>query len=148
FNRSDGARIMKIWHSVFLSNDTANNIYNNSAIAANHAGDQKVIEFHTELNNDRIQPFEIDTSAFQDYMLLEDKLNGSAVLNASIYQNNWFWVDIFDSQDRLCEESNYNELCGLSLNNEVKWDFVSTTAATALTHFTYVNFQRALQVYY
>src|SRR5690606_10701105 len=104
FNRSDGARIMKIWHSVFLSNDTANNIYNNSAISANHAGDLKVIEFHTELNNDRIQPFEIDTSAFQDYMLLEDKLNGSAVLNASIYQNNWFWVDIFDSQDRLCEE--------------------------------------------
>lgn len=154
-NSVDGRRLLKIWHSCFNTTESSNTIYDNSAIDDEApdkvAGDQKINRFTTYLNTEALQPFEVDTSKFQDYMLLRDKLKGSAVLNSNIYQSNWFWVEQFDSEGPLHEMSDMNYTCGIPIDNELIWDFQSVAGddagtGVALNHYTFAVFLKTLNI--
>ena len=55
----------------------------------NLAGNGKVNQFYTMLDNERLQEFNLNTATFDDYLMLLPKLKGSVIQNANIYYHNW-----------------------------------------------------------
>lgn len=149
FDRSHGQRLMKIYHSLFNNTESDHTMYDHNNLA-----DNKVAEFYTQLNSQRQQEFNLDTSAYDDYMLLKDKLKGSLILSANVYAYNWFWLEDFSDQIAPSEKPlssadgpDQNLKRGLDLTSDVKWDFIGVTTANANhNHYSYAVVQRELSI--
>lgn len=139
FNRGHGRRLLKIYHSSYNNADTVNTMYDHSNIA-----DAKVLSFYTMMDNKRSQEFDLDTSNFEDYMLLQDYLKGSVIQNTNIYQFNWVWIEDFTGVMKGEDGSNLET--GLDLNAEKKWDIYLTTAGNPLNNFTFAVTQKMLTI--
>jgi len=152
FNRGNGSRLKKIYHSVFNNNETVSTglvttagnqrviptgydndnravIYGGWNGANNNAGNvtnrSKVQVFYTMLDNERLQEFNLVCADYDDYMLLKDRLKGSVIQSADMFYYNWFWMEDFSGlEDKTIEPANSEVLeSGLDLSVERKWDF-------------------------
>jgi hypothetical protein len=137
YNRGHGQRLMKVYHSCFNNTENQNTAYDND-----NRADAKVLSFYTTLNNMRQQEFDIDTSGEEDYMILKDKLKDTAIMNADVYHYNWFWCDDYSGGAK----NDDMVVAGLSLDDEQKWEIVSTTAGNALRHYTFAVCQREVML--
>lgn len=117
-NRNLGTHIKRIYSTV--ANITQSS---NTAFDINNLSDNKVLEFYTTLDNQRlIADWNIDTSDQQDYSLLKSKglLKDSCILDANIYQYNWCWVDSWEGVS-LCDRDNLysNKILGKEIGYEM-----------------------------
>lgn len=140
FDRGHGQRLQKIYHSLFNNTESKNTAYDND-----NRSDAKLLSFHTTLDGQRLQEFDVDTSVYEDYMLLKDKLKGSVLMNSDIYQYNWFWCDDF-TNNRPLWDKDPNEMCGLSLDQERRWEIDATTANANHNHYSFIVVQRELRI--
>jgi hypothetical protein len=140
FDRGHGRKLKKIYHSVFNNAENKNTAYDHD-----NRADAKITEFYTTLDSKRVQDFNVDTSALEDYMLLKPKLDGSALMNSNVYQYNWFWVDDFTGDAPLWKKD-HNVSEGLSLAQERRWEFVSTTAGANLSHYTFAVLEKEVKI--
>jgi len=150
-NRSQGERIRRIYTSVFNSTENKNTSFDNdnrtdSAGGGLQAG-KKVKTYYTTLDGTRLQQFDVKTVDNEDYMILKDKLKGSAILNSDVYHYNWFHVDTWDNNRPLCDkDTDGYEVSGLSLDTERRYEFVATTPNQIQNHYTFAILQRSVLV--
>lgn len=150
FSRANGKNLQKIYYGVFRADETANYAYDNNNVPA--AGvNPKINYYYTALNGRRLQNYNMQCNAWDDYKLLQEKLKESITQNSNIYNYNQFWVEDFCNSGDLTKE-NHNLDCGLDLSIEQKWDIFTTIAAAAVTantvfnHYSYAVTQRVLSV--
>lgn len=142
-NKSHGSSLKAIKHCVFA------NAGNNSRYDRNNRGDAKVTEYYTNVNNNRLTEFNIDTSADLDWMLHKRRLMNTPALNNDVYKLNWFHEDRFDDyQDKLSDMSSVdtNVVSGINLNEEIRWDIYATTVNAAHRHFSICHGQKLMNI--
>ncbi len=137
FNRGHGQRLLKVVHSLYNNTETTNTCYDHD-----NKADAKVSSYYTSLNNNRNQEFNVDTSAFEDYLLQEKHLKGSVIQDCEMYQYNWFHMDNWSPMG----SDPFNDKVGLSLDVEQKWDMIATTANAQHNHYSFAICQRELSV--
>lgn len=142
-NSGFGKRLKRIYHSAYLTAESANVRFSRDALS-----DAKIKEFHTELDYHRLQNDNMDTSNYDDWVIISKKLKDSLVYDANIYYYNWFWCDNFDGCESLTDQpEDSQDICGLDLvERERIWQLISTTASVGLTHHTFVVAQREMVI--
>lgn len=153
FNRGDGITLKRIYHTIFNgSYTTATPASANILFDHNNSSDgnlcAKVNSYYTMLDNQRIQQFNIDCVNYNDWMIHSDKLKESVLQNFSIYKYNWVHIDSFDNMNTT--EHNNNDIVGLDLSLEKKWDFIGTgfyiDPNVSFNHMTFAVTQKILTV--
>ena len=145
FGGQTGRRLMKIYHTLVQASGDRNKqgVINNKDGAI-------VSEFYTKLNDNRLQDFNIDCTNLEDYMMLQDKLRGSVLAGADVYQYNWFWLEDFSDyiapSDLPTSPSKDNLRRGIPMIDQLKWSFYAEVAAGTYVHHTFSVFQRELVV--
>lgn len=144
FNRSHGKKLRRIYHAP--SHDNESGIY--CYLRENKGGAKTVASLYTLLNNDRLQEFNIDCTKAEDYMTLKQKLKNSVYLNVDTYQQGWFWVDDFTSEEPLHSSASQDIKLssGIDLTSEQKWDIYMTTQNRALTHYSFAITEKTLTI--
>lgn len=138
YNRAHGRKLKKIYWAPYHSNETGRLTYDKNNIAVAGAAD-KVSEYYTMVNNTRLTQFNYNTVVGDDWMDKRELLLNSSIGTSNEYYYNWVHVEDFSHIQSLKykdhDESNLDD--GLILENEVKYDIASTTAAVALAHYVY-----------
>lgn len=142
FNRAHGTKLRRIYHAPFHNTETGATAY----CRDNIGGAKTVSQLYTLLNNERLQEFNVLCTSAQDWMVLKNKLKDSTYLNSDGYQNNWFWVDDFTSEDSLWQNTSQdiNLSSGIDLGVEQKWDIYMTTTNRALNHYVFAITEREI----
>lgn len=144
-NRAHGHSLMRVYHSSFLAAPAVNTVYDN-----NNKADNKISQYYSMLDNQRIQQFDLDTSLLDDYEYHRDLLKNSAMQNANVYQTNWFHCDDFTGFKSPAERKKIyeqNVVCGIPLDVERKWDiYMTTPGAVAYDYYTVAVCQRTLTI--
>jgi hypothetical protein len=111
-------------------------------------GDAIVSSYYTNINNNRLQQFEVDISAGDAYMLHKERLHNTPALNQTIYKENWFHEDRFDNGNRSKDDGEVDEnvYAGIDLSQEVRYDLYATTANATHTHFSIVHALKILNI--
>lgn len=140
FDRGHGRRLQRVYHALFHNVESSVTAYNND-----NRADAKCVSFYTTLDSQRQQDFNVTNASFEDYMLLKQKLKGSAVLNSDVYKYNWVWVDDYTGDQPLWEKD-LNTVAGLDLSIERRWEFIGTTVAANHNHYTVAVVQKMLKI--
>lgn len=146
-NRSHGASLKAVKHVVF--NNTGANLLRNDRYERNNRGQLKAATYYINLNNNRLTEFNIDSAKGEDWMVLRQKLRQSPSYNRAIYQLNWFHEDDFSNYaDKMSDMKTKDTNCmsGISLNEEIRWDYYSTCANASHRHFTIAHGQKVLNI--
>src|SRR5690606_19998306 len=106
-DQGNGRVLQKVYHAPYNNQEQFDTMYDhcNNGVVANALVAQKVQQYYTQLNGQRIQDITINctpTAAngpFLDYMQHRRQLRGSNMQNANIYQYNWFHCDDFTELD-------------------------------------------------
>lgn len=129
-NRAHGRKCRRIL-TTFVDKNTANEGYMNR----NTAG-ARIANFYSNLQNNRIQEFDIDCTVYDDYVLLKNQLKDKCTVGYSQYSYNWFWIDDFsDHSEEVLDDGNIS--CGISLDEEQRYDLNVTKAAVARSYVYY-----------
>lgn len=163
FNRGHGRKLKKIYHSLFHNTESKNTAYDhdNRRLANLGQSQHKLDTYHTELNQELLQPFEVSCENEEDYMLYKDKLEGSVIQNVNIYQYKHFILDDF-TECHSCKERNndkeqHNISDGIPLELEQKWDFIGVIpagtvqaagapGAKPLNHYSFAIVEKVLKI--
>lgn len=143
--RGHGQRLLKIYHSIFLADETLSSAYFNAQTGAT------VVNFYTQVNDQRLQDFNVSLNSHDDWLIMQKKLEGSITQNENIYRYNWFWLDDFSGMDSMAEKDStskleVNELKGLDLSTNIYYQFNATTANQANSHYDFVITQKMLSI--
>lgn len=143
-NRSHGHKLRRIYHAPTHATETGIYCY----LRDNKGGVNTVSSYYTLLNNDRLQEFNVDCVTAQDYMLLKHKLDRGVYSSVDTYQQNWFHVDDFTSEEPLhsAASQDIKLSSGIDLNSEQKWDIYMTTTNRALIHYTFVVTEKKMMI--
>ena len=163
-DQGNGKTLMKVYHAPYNNQEQFDTMYdhsNNSFVGGvdNSAVNQKVLQYYTQLNGQRIQNITIDCTTsgpFLDYMSHRRQIRKSILQNLNVYQYNWFhcddWCDFGAEYD---QSGNKGELLsGIPLTvAPLTWSFVgvSLRAAGAVTansfqHYTWFVFLKKLSM--
>ena len=144
FNRAHGKKLRRIYHAPNHTTDA--NVY--AYCRDNLGGLNSVSTVYTLLNNERLQEYNADCTKAQDYMTLRNKLSGTTYINLDNYQNNWFWVDDFTTENSLAsrEAHDINLSSGIPLDSEQKWDIYMTTANRAFAHYDFAVTEKEVSI--
>jgi hypothetical protein len=146
YNRAHGLKLLKVFHQPVNNAETINTAYDASNILG-----ARCTSFYTMLNNNRLQEFDVLCNQCEDYMILKDRLEGSLMLDANVYQYNWVWLDDFSGSPSMIDEKVRpdldNYIRGIDLSTEQKYDILLNIAGgTQLNHYTFAIVQRMLVV--
>jgi hypothetical protein len=143
-----GHHLQKIYHSVYNNVETANTAYDHD-----NTNGIKFSSYYTQLDSVKRQQSDIvcTTANPMDYMVHQDKLRGTPILNQNIYAYNHVVIDDFAQFPGFTDlKSNVpmeNQIAGVPLDIDRKWDFCPTTSdATPLNQYTYIVRQRTLNI--
>ena len=84
YNRVHGATLLKVYHGVYNTAEAQNTIYDHSNINPNKLTGSKVTSFYMQLNNSRLQEFDLTSANGDKWTLLKDGLAGSCILSSNI----------------------------------------------------------------
>ena len=146
-NRSHGASLKAIKHTVFRNSGA--NLQRSDRYERDNKTQTKATSYYVNLNNNRLTEFNIDSAKGEDWMVLRQKLRQSPAYNREIYQLNWFHEDDFSNYaDKMSDMKTKDTNCmsGISLNEEIRWDYYSTCAVASHRHFTVVHGQKVLSI--
>lgn len=146
YNRGHGLKLRKIFHSLYNAAEVLNTAYERTNIA----GATTVTNYYTMLDNSRLQEFNVDCTAGDDWMIIKDKLKGSAVLSYNQFGYQWLHLEDFTHMrspaDLPMKPDEHNLLCGVDLNVERKWDFFGTTANANWIHYSFAVCDKLLTI--
>ena len=130
-NRGHGSRLLSVYHTVFSSNPTnaARFEYDISNNPNGVTSNAKVLTFQSQLDNQNLQEFLVDTSQQEDFQLMAPALKGSVVQSSDIYRHSRVWMDSW-RQGRTCDYPNHDSMQiidGLPLDEEHQWTIAQTT---------------------
>lgn len=143
--RGLGQRLLKIYHSIFGVDETLSEAYYNSQTGTT------LVNFYTQVNDQRLQDFNVVLNNHDDWLIMQKKLEGSVTQNENIYRYNWFWLDDFSGMDSGAEKDStskleVNELKGLDLSTNIYYQFNATTADDNYAHYDFVITQKMMSV--
>ena len=137
FNAGHGQTLKKVIHAAFANTETTWYAYDHV-----NTSQSKISSFYSMLDNERLQEINLTCSTYDDYLFLKKQLAGTPIMNANIYNANWFWCD--DWSDRI---DNKNVVAGLPISGtEHKWDIYMTTANANHNHYTFAVCQKILSI--
>lgn len=139
----NGQKLLKIYHTILPSAPAAYAVYNNSRTSTT------LVNYYSQINGDRLTQFNVALASHEDWLLIQEKLQGSITLNENIYRYNWFWCDDFTGQEKLAIKKplDDNEIKGLPLTEgEVRYDFVAQCDATVYMHMDFAITQKMLNI--
>lgn len=152
YNRGHGQRLRKIYHTRVQADpldlsglyDTSN--ANDGAAAVGNSTDQLISYFYTQLDNKRLQEFNINClTPGLDYMLMKPRLYDTPIFNQEIYQYNWIWEESWD--EGVYDHKTQTTRSGIPLDIEKKWDiFVTFTDSFNINHFAFAVIEREIVV--
>jgi len=148
---SSGRYLRKVVHSIFRTPTAtdggtivATALNNSNKVASVTYGGLELTNYHTELNSDRLQQYDLQCglpcSDFADWKA-KNKDTGPIFSRARFYYS---WAHIDDWTNGRKGE---NEHVGIPINGQAKWDFVGTTTTTNThDHYTFVILGRELLI--
>lgn len=142
FSRGHGRRLKRIYCSPYFNTQNTGTGY----IDNNYGGGVAITDLYTMLNNERLQQWTMATATNtgrDEYMILKEKLKGSSLQSLDQYQYNYFWLDSWDNLKTI-ERAETVE-CGVPLDEEKKWDLISTVGGARAWH-TFAVVQRVLSI--
>jgi len=157
-DQGNGRTLVKVYHAPYNSQEQFDTMYdhcncNNAPPVAGVTPPQKVQVYYTQLNGKRNQDININCTStaangpFLDYMSHRRQLRGSILMNANIYQQNWFHCDDFSDEGPKYDQKSGSELIsGIPMNiSPLTWSFVGVTMANlAFQHYTWCVFTKKL----
>jgi hypothetical protein len=142
FNRGNGRRLKKIYHSLFHNTESSNTAYDHSN---DNAG--RITNYYTLLNNNRLQEYNLDCTQLDDFMLIKKQLKGSVIQTSAVFTYNWFHLEDFTGMyDDNHRDDKDNLETGLPLELEQKWDIYLTTASAAYNHYSFAITEKMLTI--
>lgn len=143
-NKSHGQRLKRIYSSLFDS--TPLNAVVNTNYGAAGAATRKVLNFHTSLDNERLQDYNLNCLEHDDYVFLQNIIKGSVYQSSQMYDTSWVWIDdwtvIKNVEDEDASDDNIKE--GISLETEKLYQFQAETRNDAFTHLASIVGQKEL----
>lgn len=143
YDPHNGRRLMKIYHAAYHDTESSNTCYNRSGSA-----DAKIIEFYTLVEGERRTQYNLDTSAYDDFVIMRETLNGSCIQSSDEFYYNHLQIENFCAEEDVSERKRIsdNYIDGKPLDKEVKWEMLMTTAGNSLNHYTYAICLRELVI--
>jgi hypothetical protein len=153
YNRAHGSKLMKIYWAPFNNTDT-------SITAYDHRNATKVLvpvpgsiidNFYTTVNNIRTTQFNYDCTHQEDFLVKQDKLKGSCIVNSTEYYINFTWIEDFTDNYKLFEKPLFpDELTyvdGLDLNGgEILYAITASCTNATYKHYVFAVTQKTLMV--
>jgi hypothetical protein len=140
-DQGNGKTLMKVYHAPYNNQEQFDTMYdhsNNDTVAGvfNSGVNQKVLQYYTQLNGQRIQNITIDctsTGPYLDYMSMRRQLRGSIIQNLNVFQYNWFHCDDWCNFGSKYDQENKGELLsGIPLTvAPLTWSFVGVSLRAA-----------------
>jgi hypothetical protein len=140
--RQYGKRVKRIMHTVWNATESANTMYD-----CNNWNGEKIASYQTFLDNKPLQDFisscalagsATDVLGMDDWRNNLEHCDKSVILNAGVYQTNWFHMDKFSIDNVNADDANLD--VGLLLDTVKLWQIQCTTANANLVHYTYITF--------
>lgn len=136
YNAAHGRKLKRVLHSLFESTETGY-----LALENNNLADNKVLSYYNMVNNTRISQFNYDTSSSDDWLALKHLTKGMSLLSSNEFYYNYVMATDFIEGSH---DPNLDD--GLSLETEVKWDFIGTTANATHMHYVYAVTTKMLTI--
>lgn len=142
-NRNDGMFLKRVYTGVLHNTTTSYTMYDTTNISG-----AKVTSFYTTLNSKRLQDYNITCANDDDYMLLKDRLKGSCILSANVYDYNWFWVDCWDEPTPFWARDglNQNKIQGIDLSTSQSTNIQLTTPSANHNIYRFIVTGRAIKI--
>lgn len=151
YKPGQGKTLQKIYWAPYNATNTganSNNVYNHSCLA-----NLKVNQFNTQIDGNRLQPYDLRTATFDDYLYHREKLRGSSLLSSDEYYYNWVWVEDFSNNfspmDLPRDPPLTNCHSGLDLTQkDIRYtvDIANLNNAVPINHYIYGVTQRMLVI--
>jgi hypothetical protein len=150
FSSFNGKALRKIKYALYNSDESSKTRYDRSNLTvANLSAVQpivtgaKVVSYQTMLNNVRLEQFDYNCLAYDDYEFNKQFFADTVIQNRNIYQ--YKWVHVYDWTNMELEKDS-NLYVGLDLTNELRVDFTATTANVALNHYILSETSKLLMI--
>ena len=160
YNRGHGIRLKKVWYAPFNTTEQFNFSFDHSNLSNVSVAGNKITNFYTQMDNIRLQQYNVDCTNLsgqsQDWLEMQKFCKGSVIMTSNQYQYYWFWCDDFSNVKSAAQKdlggiSEDNQLQGLDLTNERKYDIILNTnttgsAANGLNHYTFAITEKIMQI--
>ena len=151
YNRVHGATLLKVYHGVYNTTEALNTIYDHTNVdPTTKVAGAKVTSFYTQLNNSRLQEYNLTSASGDEWTQLKDSLAGSSILSSNMYYYNWFWRESFEHVRPIMnlpmKPDSDNLIKGLPLDTEQKIDIFLTTPNAAYNHYSFGITQKLLSI--
>lgn len=143
-NGYNGSHCKRIYHSCF---GTTASLwladYDNSNINTNTlAIGSKVTSFYTQLDGQKINFYDYNCASYDDYYAIKYLLEDTPIMNQNVHYYNWVWVEDFEDG-----RNSSNDVIGIELNTERKWDFFGTMGGTgSINHVDFAICKKTLSI--
>ena len=137
--------------SLYNNTEALNTIYDHSNVyPTSKVTNLKITSFYTQLNNSRLQEFDLTCANGDEWTLLKDSLAESSILSSNMYYYNWFWRESFEHvcpiMDLPMKPDSDNLIKWLPLDTEQKIDIFLTTPNAAYNHYSFGITQKLLSI--
>lgn len=149
FNTGHGKSLKRVYHTVLTDGGAVNTKYD-----SNNTDGVKVSSYYTTVNSKRTTDFDLtcsDATGLTVWLAHRDKVKNSVLLNNEVYMYNWFHMEDFANlgnpeEMKKLDVPKWNLTSGIPLNDEIKWDFIGTTANSSFNHHTFVCVNKTLKL--
>ncbi len=147
YNISNGQRLKRIYTVPMNNIENKNTLYQH----ANFNGTSTPVivrNFHTELNNRRLQTYDVDPAQGEDYMIMRPMFKNSPILTQNIFSYNYLFIDSWEHniKKEFKNAPDGNLIQGMPVLEEQQYMYTATTASLAINWYTFAVFQRRLKV--
>lgn len=143
-NRGMGKRLLRAIYSPFNQNEQLNTAYDNFSTS------QTITSLWSEIDGQRIEPFNVNVTEYEDWMLMKQKLTGSITFSSNIYDYNWFWLSDFckmaTPSERRTLEDNEEKGVDISTKERVVKLTVQTTGAVNSNWYVWLITQKEVHI--
>jgi len=144
-NKYHGSSLKKIQSVCAVQADNNSDAYNFENIA-----NDKVQDYYTNINNNRLTEFNVVSADNLDWMTHKKRCKGTPIYNAKIYKRNWFIEDEFSNcADKMSDmkTKDTNVYSGIDLNEEIRYDIYATMASSlSRKWFSLIHGQKVLNI--
>lgn len=141
---SMGKTLQKIYYIPYLTNGSLNSTYWHDNTSGATLG-----VLNSFLDDKPLQTSDMDTTNFDDYMLVREQLRGSCLFSKDEYYFNWCWVQDFTGGTIMrCDEDEENVVDGLVLTGYERRFYIKANAmvSQAYDHRFFTVTQKILKI--
>lgn len=145
YSRGHGEKLQKIYFAIYHNDETTYTMYDHS-----NKDQGKITSLIVNLNNQRLNQFNINATSLDDYLQMKPYIKGSACQSSNEYIYNWMYMVNFinnsNPSDALPAPAD-NLVDGLPLDEEQMITFDCTTpSGVAQNHYVFAITQKTLNI--